>query len=751
MKENKKNTIDAATPTVFNENPSAFANIPEEMKMYKAWLVHKEKTPYSPLYPYQKCNIGPDCGTFEQAIEALGTGNFDGIGFQFNNTPFTGIDLDHHIEDGEFDEFAMDIFKKLDSYTEYSPSGKGIHIYVKGKLPSCVKDSKNGIEIYSEKRFFTVTGNIVKGSSREIAERPSEIKELYRQYKKNEIINITSLSEYDYTPDSRTDEDLIELIIEKDRSGNFKTLFYDGNISSYGNDDSSADFALLNILAYWTNGEAERMERLFNQSPLANREKWKKRKDYRERTINKAINLFKTETITKAIKGAISGKNEGRIERKWFYTEKGRFLHDKFGKFLITFCHICRLQVNEQPQGGGLTGPLMFYNHESGVYMQFNLYADKIIRTLLSELKTNKVNEVKEYIKAMAPVKQIEQPQAIAVNNGILDPYTGELISKSPDVVTTCHIDVIYDPHYKNAPELSKFFKNLFGDDKEMINFIYEIMGYTLSPTNFMQKLFILWGTGGNGKSGFLYLLENIIGSTYVSKEKIYNIYSNRFRTAELQGKMINIDHDMESSAINQTADLKKIVTGDPISCERKGQNPFVLYPRVKLFIAANTLPKICDNSQGMQDRVLIIPFLRYIRGTTRDDFIISRIMESEEEKGVLFYNMVLGLQRLRKNRSFSIPPIVKEYTNNYFIDIDPVALFTKACEAGDVTYNGKTISIERESAMDVYHCFNRWCSENRYKIDIPNNVFGKEMKRLGYDNMQRRIDGKKIRLYVKK
>ena len=101
-------------------------------------------------------------GTFEEALGAYESGGYAGVGFVFSSAdPFTGIDLDGCVNptSGEVAVWAMEIVRYFDSYTELSASGTGIHIIVKGEIPNRRKDE---VEVYSFKRFFTVTGHVLE-------------------------------------------------------------------------------------------------------------------------------------------------------------------------------------------------------------------------------------------------------------------------------------------------------------------------------------------------------------------------------------------------------------------------------------------------------------------------------------------------------------------------------------------------------------------------------------------------------------
>jgi putative DNA primase/helicase len=108
-----------------------FMNIPEELKQLPQWVCRKEKIPFNPeTGKHAKAGQQATWASFEEAMNVFYGGGYDGIGFEFNNNGIVGIDLDHVIaNDGSLSAEAVVM---LNSYTEYSPSGKGIHIFVKG-------------------------------------------------------------------------------------------------------------------------------------------------------------------------------------------------------------------------------------------------------------------------------------------------------------------------------------------------------------------------------------------------------------------------------------------------------------------------------------------------------------------------------------------------------------------------------------------------------------------------------------------
>lgn len=276
-----------------------YENLPESLKELKQWVCFKlefndkkgkaDKIPKNALTGYNAKSNDPDTWTdFETAVAAVDKYGFDGIGIQFANGIF-GVDLDNVIQNGELTAEAQDIIRTMNSYTEYSPSGKGIHILARGTIPG--KDRRKGnVEMYSEGRFFTVTGNIVD-TPKNLYERTAQAAAVHKKYLSREEKPLVM----DYKEDlSITDSELLQRAGSAQNGTTFNALM-SGSTSGY-NSHSEADLALCNLLAYWTNGDAPRMDRLFRQSGLYRPEKWNKRHGadtYGNMTIGKALSDFR--------------------------------------------------------------------------------------------------------------------------------------------------------------------------------------------------------------------------------------------------------------------------------------------------------------------------------------------------------------------------------------------------------------------------------------------------------------------------
>jgi len=213
-----------------------------------------------------------------------------GVGFVFAaDGDFFGVDIDDCVQGGVIAPEAQAIIDRLDTYTEFSPSGNGVHIIGRGFLPdggrrtSDVPGTKE-VEMYDEARYFTMTGDHVPGTRETVENRARELHELHKElFPPAEFVQPTSEAAAHNIPDN----DLLQRIsnAKPSHAAKFNQL-WKGNTSGYGS-QSEADQALCNILAFWTGGDESQMDSLFRQSGLY-REKWE-RDDYRSATVGKAI------------------------------------------------------------------------------------------------------------------------------------------------------------------------------------------------------------------------------------------------------------------------------------------------------------------------------------------------------------------------------------------------------------------------------------------------------------------------------
>jgi primase-polymerase (primpol)-like protein len=246
------------------------------------------KVPYQPT-GVRASSTKPDrWTTFDTALMAVG--GFDGLGYVFSrDDPFTGVDLDN-VRDaltGAIAPEAAAIVARLDSYTEISPSGEGLHVIVAAKKagPRC---RSGNIEMYDHSQFFCVTGDHLDGAPTTIENRQTVIDALYAQLFPARV----SAPIARVTPqDGLKDADLLGRMLAS-KTGPKVQRLWNGDITGYAT-HSQADAALCAHLAFWTNRDAARMDALFRKSGLM-RKKWDERRGsttYGDRTIARAIDF----------------------------------------------------------------------------------------------------------------------------------------------------------------------------------------------------------------------------------------------------------------------------------------------------------------------------------------------------------------------------------------------------------------------------------------------------------------------------
>jgi len=282
---------------------NTLAKFPQTLKQLPLWILWRletrdgaqTKVPYrtdglraSPTNPN-------DWTDFETACRAFDPEKYNGLGFVLRKEDnIVCIDLDGCIgDDGKISDKAMYIVKILNSWTEISQSGKGLHIFVRGTKPTdqckvTLNTSEiKAIEVYDNARYIALTGNHLPGTPLEIMERQWALNELYRLYfPKQESTPAQAIK-----PQMElNDEKIIDLCRKAQNAPKFEALFDHGDTSGYNGDESRADAALACMLAFWTK-DAAQIERLMNKSALARREKWREREDYRRLTIQNALSL----------------------------------------------------------------------------------------------------------------------------------------------------------------------------------------------------------------------------------------------------------------------------------------------------------------------------------------------------------------------------------------------------------------------------------------------------------------------------
>jgi hypothetical protein len=274
-------------------------NVPRELEACPQWVVwrYEERDGRQTKAPWCAVDQGrrastTDPGTWGLFEEAVVAEDGDGVAYVVTaDDPYCGVDLDHcrDAETGEVARWAQRILADFLSYTEVTPSGDGLRVWVKARKPGRNArkriDDGGEVEVYDRDRMFTVTGEHVEGLPRTIEERQEELDTLYGR-----LWPEPDPKPWPVQPVGVDDHELLERMFAAANGEKIRRLFA-GDTSDHGGDDSAADLALCGHLAFWTGRDAARMDRIFRMSGLMRRKWDERRRDstYGADTIEKAI------------------------------------------------------------------------------------------------------------------------------------------------------------------------------------------------------------------------------------------------------------------------------------------------------------------------------------------------------------------------------------------------------------------------------------------------------------------------------
>lgn len=671
-------------------------NIPQEMKEIQQWVGWKgfpkadgklTKKPYTLDGKYQASF--KDHHSFDEVAASLEAGHIDGIGFAMSKEAgYVCIDLD-----GESLDDIPESLRSLTnhSYAERSPSGNGLHIWFKGEWPG--KKSAQGkenrytkdgfkVECFYETGYLTMTGDAI--NDLDIEENQMMIDYIYNmtEGRKEETPSPEVIKSRPLT--NLEDAAVLKEVLKKKVN---RELYEDGDISKFSYDHSKADFALCLAMAK-VSTDAEQIERLFRSSALF-RDESEKHRTYPARTIASAMLKAAAENEKELSVSVVEKPQGSALELTYFGGDKGTtFIPKWLGDDIL----------REFP---------LFYNgshiyiYKNGVYHRDHggIIGRLVVEKLGDMFKRDRLNETISYLQNkrwIKPERIDTDKELVNVKNGLLEWKTGVLHPHTPDHLSTIQLPITYNPEAK-APNVEKFFANIVASDT--IPTLCEWFGYSLIPSTRYEKAVILTGTGANGKSKFLELYQLFIGENNVSNVALQELENNRFKLAQLQGKLANVYADIPSQAMDKTNVFKTIVSGDRVSAEFKGRDSFDFKPFARLTFSANELPKSTDLTDGYFRRLIIVDFPNTFgkNGIPKDPHIMDKLSTEEELSGLL--NMALeGLQRLEVQGEFTENQSTIDAIEQYKRDIDPLVSFIDEC-----CHVEENASADKQELYDTY------------------------------------------------
>lgn len=358
------------------------------------------------------------------------------------------------------------------------------------------------------------------------------------------------------------------------------------------------------------------------------------------------------------------------------------------------------------------TGPIatdhggVLYSYASGVW---NDDGERVIRGRVTELLQDRYRmvhaaTVTDMLRGRPPAFDDNwDTRYLNLPNGLLDWHTGQLHPHDPAVPSITRIPIEWDPT-ATCPEIDKWITEVFPTDAR--EFVEEVIGYCLLNDNPLHKAILLFGRGRNGKGSFLRLLKTLVGDRNTSAVTPQSLDDNRFRAAELRGKLANLVGDVDPRIFKATETFKQVTGGDLVTAERKYGQPFRFYCRALLVAAFNALPRSSDTSEGFFSRWLVVPFTGYFPPGVADPSREDKMHSPAELRGLLVL-AARGLTRLMERRGFDLPPSVEAETAGFRRVADPVRAFLDDYIPA--------LSVEWTPRSEVYRDYHQWAITNGY------------------------------------
>ena len=419
---------------------------------------------------------------------------------------------------------------------------------------------------------------------------------------------------------------------------------------------------------------------------------------------------------------------DGAFEKPQFFTSRGTFLFDKFAKYLIQSDNIVKI-------GGKL------HIYKDGIYQAGDEYIEAAMIKHIPNLSRSKRQEVLAYLELLVNKESgVADANLIAFANGVLNVVDESFSDFSPEYIITNKIPHNYVPD-ASSDLLDSVMKKLACQDDAVYSLLYQSIGYCLYRRNELRKSFFLLGEKRNGKSTFLDMVGTLLGEENTSNLDLCEI-GDRFRTAELTGKLANIGDDINDEWISNTAIFKKVVSGDTVTVERKGKDPYKLRSFAKFFFSANSLPRLGrgKDSAAVLDRLVIIPFDAKFSKTDPDyDPFIKYKLRDESVMEALIAKAVPALREVLADQEFTVCDKTKRNLEDFEKSNNPITEFFEDMDEPDYL---------NEPIKTVYQTYCTWCLSNNLQA-ISAIEFQKQMRKQ-YDLIVKSVamDGKKVRVY---
>lgn len=418
--------------------------------------------------------------------------------------------------------------------------------------------------------------------------------------------------------------------------------------------------------------------------------------------------------------------------KKPVFFKGSNFLFDKFATYIKNNNHIIRIN-----------GQLHLF--KDGVYVPGQEEIEAVMIKHISSLSNAKRSEVLKYLNLLLLENtEMAAPNMIAFRNGIYDLETDSLKPFSPDIVITNRIPWDYNPTaYSELAD--KTLDKIACHDAEIRTILEECIGSCFYRSNTLGggKAFILTGEGSNGKSTFIAMIQHLLNEENITALDLKEL-DQKFQNAALFGKLANLGDDISDEFIVNASFFKKLVTGERVQVQNKGEKPFEFNNYAKFLFSANNIPRIKDKTGAVLRRLLIVPFDAEF--SKNDPDYDSSIKYKLQEPEVMEYLIVLGIKALKniiEKQGFTESARVQGQLKEYEETNNPIIGFFDEMQIEE-------FQIENEQSGKVYKRYKEYCLANNFN-PMSKAEFSKQLcRKLGMTTKTKKIGGKVYRIYIK-
>lgn len=728
-------TQDATNGTMPNWVEVNGAAIPNELKQRPQWVTWRalpgnngakpRKMPYDPVRRRNaSCDDTATWNRYDDCwVPYLNTSEFAGIGFEFSaDDEYAGIDLDkcRNAETGEIHPTAQAILASVKSYAEVSPSGTGIKLIVRGKLPEGIKHKAavDGIEFetYDQGRYFALTGQVVDDEHREIVDGQEALDDIVARIQAahgSKAGNPSPRNGHSTPPPDATFRRALKRSIsipvdpeENDGSRRLLKTCIIGVELDLNDGDVFRLVSEVHRTAPFPNEFTEReiLPRIRDAEGMTQRGKSLQESNFHDvvKTGDKpSLSLRFADNRTERANArrflATHGANVRWCEpweswaafngRHW-ETDERRLIEswakDEAAKLWNEVGEIHRTEDTPDTLKKVVTSFAKSSNSANG------------IRNTLALAKSD---------VPILPRELDSKPWLLNIENGTLDLCTGKLLPHRRDDMLTKLAPVVFDPAAE-CPTWLAFLERIMDGNQSLISFLQRAVGMSLTGVVRDHVLMFCYGTGANGKSVFLNTIKRMLGDDYGLNAPpellLVKQQSGAHPTemASLHGKRFVCAIELDDGRRFAESTIKSMTGSDPITTRRMYENFWTFEPQHHLWVAGNHKPTVRGNDWGIWRRIRLIPFAVTIPPEQQDAELSEKLLA--ELSGILNW-AIIGCQDWQEH-GLSEPTEVMAATKEYRAAMDVVGEYLEErCKLA------KPLTIK---ASDLYGDFKAWANE---------------------------------------